>query len=120
MWKPPKQCLTIIRWLGFSIITNLIAHCSYLLQVQREEWPLLDIKLPVICADGTPFIQERIEKACTLEAFREKYDLDTDVHNVLVESSRFSESDLESAQIFDVIIEDLVSYLLHPCILGNE
>ena len=67
-------------------------------------------KPPVICVDATPFVKEKIEKACTLEDFREKYNLDIDVHNVLVESSRFSESDLESAQVLDVIIEDQVSH----------
>lgn len=77
----------------------------------QEEKPCVDTKLryPLLCADATPFVKEKIEKACTLEDFREKYDLDADVHNVLVESSRFSEHDLESAQIFDVIIQDQVS-----------
>jgi hypothetical protein len=82
------------------------------MQVQMEEWPLQDIKLPLICADATSFVKEKIEKACTLEVFRDKYNLDVDVRNVLVESSRFSESDLESAEIFDVIIDDQVSYKL--------
>ena len=77
------------------------------MQVQKEEWPLQNVKSPLVCADATPFVKEKIEVAGTLEAFREKYDLDNDVHNVLVESSRFSESDLESAQILDVIIEEL-------------
>ena len=84
-----------------------------MIQVQREDWPLQNIKLPLVCADAAPFVKEKMEKACTIEAFRDKYDLDTDVHNVLVQSSRFSESDLESALILDVVIEDQVSYNYH-------
>ena len=83
------------------------------MQVQREQSSCQPSKFPrqntFICVDSTLLIKIKLEKACTREVFCEKHNLDVDVHNVFVESSRFHQSNLENTQILDVILEDQVS-----------
>lgn len=92
-------------WLLLSR-TSVLSTCIYALQYTHQY-----MKSPLNYVDSASLIRMKIEKACTLEAFREKHALDVNVHNVFVESSNFGQSFIEGTQILDTILEDQVSAL---------